>query len=372
MGFFKKFGAVVLAAVLLMNIGGCTNKKSKAVSVNGESMSGAMYVYQLMQQKASYLSENSLTETEDMWDGEYDDEYTLGEYIQTLVLDNMINTLVWRTQFDKLGLSFTEAEQKEIDDAISKAEEAAGGKDALQKTLDQYDLNYYEYIQSVYYDTQKIYKIVDYYYGENGLEPVDEKTLLSYFKENYVRAKHILISTLDSEGAAMTGSAMTKAKQTAQSVYEKAKGADEKTFDELIKQYNEDEGVASYPDGYLFTTGEMVEEFEEAAFDMAVGETRMIQSDYGFHIIRKLSLEDEKVYTAQVRHQMLLQLKATELTAMVKEWREAAKIKIGRGVLSKYTCKSVESVSGTNTSDGTTAQEIADKLGLTDEDLVEK
>ena len=319
MKILKRAVCVLLAAALLFGCTGCVSKKSKAVTVDGQSISAAMYVYQLQQQKTSYLSENSLTETEDMWDNEYDDDYTLGEYLQTLVLDNFISTCLWRNQFEKLGLSFSEEEQKSIDDSIAKMEKAYGGRELLESALAEYDLSYDEYIQAVYYDAQKILKVVDYYYGENGLEPVDGKQVLDYFKDNYARVKHILISTQDSDGATVTGNDMLEARKTAQTVYEKAKNADEAAFDKLIEEYNEDEGVSSYPDGYLFTTGEMTSEFESAAFDMEVGETRLIQSEYGFHIMRKLSLEDEDIYTEQVRQKMLLQIKTDSLQKMLTE-----------------------------------------------------
>ena len=365
----KKTIALVLICVTLWTFVGCVSTKTPVVTVNEQSISAAMFVYQLRQQKAAHLSENSLTETSDLWDTEYDDETNLGQHLQLMVVDNFISTCLWRDQFKKLGLSFTDEEQKAIDGEIRKAEEAYGGKDAMTKALAEYDIVYDEYIQSVFYDTQKILKVVDYYYGEKGLESVPEKDVLTYFEDNYVRVKHILISTQDDSGATVTGSEMSKVREKANSVFEKAKNADEKAFEKLIEEYNEDEGAAVYPDGYLFTTGEMTDVFEKAAFDMDVGETRLVQSEHGFHIMRKLSLKDEDVYTKDVRQRMLLEMKAGDLQKMLNEWREAAKIKIHKGVLSKYNCNTVKTE--TQETDSTSrVDEIAGQLGLTEEDKI--
>ncbi len=365
----KKGILCLLIAATLLTAAGCVSTKTPVVTVNEQSISAAMFIYQLRQQKANHLSENSLTETSDLWSTEYDDDTNLGQHLQLLVVENFISTCLWRDRFEKLGLSFTEEEQKEIDDAIGETEDAYGGREAMKKALADHDILYDEYIQSVFYDTQKILKVVDYYYGADGLEPVPEEDVLAYFEDNYVRIKHVLISTSDDSGATLTGSEMKKAKEKAQSVYEKAKDADEAAFDKLIEEYNDDEGAAVYPDGYLFTTGEMTDVFEKAAFDMEVGDTRLVQSEHGFHIMRKLTLKDEDVYTRDVRQRMLLEMKATELQKMLTEWRDEAKIKIDRGVLSKYNCDTVKTETQ-ETSDSSKLDDIAGQLGLTEEDKI--
>ena len=48
------------------------------------------------------------------------------------------------------------------------------------------------------------------------------------------------------------------------------------------------------PNGYVFTYGEMVEEFEEAAFALEVGEiSEPVKTSHGYHIIKKLPLDEE-------------------------------------------------------------------------------
>ncbi len=341
MKYFAKWLCLLLAVVLCITMGGCVNKGSYCVKTDHHSISAGMYAYQLAQQKSNYLSQNSLTEGNETWDEEYDDERTIGEYIQTVTLNSLVSSLIWRCQFDRLKLEFSDEEQKNIEDNIAKMVEASGGEEAVKKTLKEYGIGYDEFVESVYYDTQKILKVVDYYFGEQGVEPVSEKEILEYFKDNYTRCKHILISTQDAEGNTYTDEDMKGARSEAQKVFEEAKKADEAAFDKLIEKYNDDEGVASFPDGYVFTTGEMVDAFEKASFDMEVGETRLVQSEYGFHIIRKLTLEDEKVFTEEIRRNMLMSLKNEEISEMFEQWQDEFKVRVNRGVLTKYTCKSV-------------------------------
>jgi len=357
-----KMLSLLLAAVLCISLGGCVTKNSWAVKIGDHSISAGMYAYQLQQQKSSYLSQNSLTESEETWDAEYSDEFNVGEYIQSSTVQTLVSSVTWRAQFDRLGLEFTEEEKKSIEDNIATMVESSGGEEAVRKTLEEYGMGYDEFMQMVYYDTQKVLKVVNYYFGKDGLEPVSEEEIMAYFADNYARCKHILISSTDASGAVLTGEDMVKAKNEAQAVYEKAKNADEAAFDQLIKEHNDDEGVSAYPDGYVFTTGEMVDEFEKAAFDMEVGETRLVQTDYGFHIMRKMTLDDENVFTEEIRQKMLMSLKSKEIGALFSQWREELPCKVNTGVLKKYTCKSVQMGEDTSESEEEQLQALAEQL----------
>ena len=39
----------------------------------------------------------------------------------------------------------------------------------------------------------------------------------------------------------------------------------------------------------------MVEEFEEAAFDMKVGDVRLVETSYGYHIMKKFQLDSAEI-----------------------------------------------------------------------------
>ncbi len=104
---------------------------------------------------------------------------------------------------------------------------------------------------------------------------VTDESREEYYKANYVCAKHILIPKSE--------------KSKAESVLKKAlKGED---FDALVKTYGQDPGMINSPEGYVFTYGEMVQEFETAAFSLKEGEiSGLVETAYGYHIIKKLPL----------------------------------------------------------------------------------
>jgi hypothetical protein len=116
--------------------------------------------------------------------------------------------------------------------------------------------------------------------------------LNSIYQTSYVRAKHILLSTVNQEtGEELSDSEKRKVKSKAQTVLKKAKSGSD--FDALIKEYGEDPGMEYSADGYLFTTGEMVEEFEKAAFELEENEiSDIVETAYGYHIIKKLPLPE--------------------------------------------------------------------------------
>ena len=64
----------------------------------------------------------------------------------------------------------------------------------------------------------------------------------------------------------------------------------ERILKKLIDEYNEDPGMASNPDGYVFSSEDSsyTKVFHNAAFDMKAGEIRLVQSNLGYHIMKKI------------------------------------------------------------------------------------
>jgi hypothetical protein len=62
-----------------------------------------------------------------------------------------------------------------------------------------------------------------------------------------------------------------------------------------MDEYTEDTGYAYYPDGYIFSEGEMVEEFEDAveALDENYGLSDIVESSYGYHIILRIPVNPD-------------------------------------------------------------------------------
>ncbi len=152
------------------------------------------------------------------------------------------------------------------------------------------------------YEMYKRYQETNYLYSklmELGAFAVTEAEINAYYTANSamfpyegVQAQHILISTKDENGIDITDKAILKdLEEKANAVYKEAIGGAD--FNELITKYGEDPGMEQNPEGYIFTTGEMVDEFEDTAFALKDGEiSKPVQTVYGWHIIKKI-----KTYT---------------------------------------------------------------------------
>lgn len=114
---------------------------------------------------------------------------------------------------------------------------------------------------------------------------VSEDDLLAYYdriKERYVteeerRARHILVSVDDDED---------EVRERAQTLYERITGGGE-DFAELAKEHSDDATATDGGDLGFAGRGMFVGAFEDALFEMLVGEVRgPIRTEFGFHIIR--------------------------------------------------------------------------------------
>ncbi len=178
---------------------------------------------------------------------------------------------------------------------------------------EQYETIVYTYtLQSPYFYAENILlnmgfeKLLDYYYGENGVsedkQQIFDESLVQLKENDYIQAKHILIAfpedaEKDEEGN-VTEAAKAETLAKANEVLEKVKAGED--FDALIAEYGEDPGMEAQPEGYLFTKGAMVPEFEEAAYALEIGETSdLVETTYGYHIILKLDVNNKSVYTSE-------------------------------------------------------------------------
>jgi len=74
-------------------------------------------------------------------------------------------------------------------------------------------------------------------------------------------------------------------------------------FAELMHAYSEDPGLASYPNGYTFTHGDMVPAFEEATLAMEIGEiSGLVLADHGYHIIMRVEPDRDDIFDRSVFH----------------------------------------------------------------------
>ncbi len=129
-----------------------------------------------------------------------------------------------------------------------------------------------------------------------------------------VRASHILLSTRDSEANKdLPADQKTAKKKKAEEILKRARAGED--FAKLAKENSEDPGSKDKGGEYQFARGQMVPEFEAAAFSLKTNEVSdIVTTQFGYHII-KLSekIPAKKVEMAKVAPEIKDYLKQQQM-----------------------------------------------------------
>lgn len=138
-----------------------------------------------------------------------------------------------------------------------------------------------------------------------------DKEIVATPPQNEVRARHILVKT----------------KEEAEAIIKKLNGGAK--FEDLAKENSTDGSAAQGGDLGYFSAGQMVPEFEKAAFALEPGAytKEPVQTQFGFHVIK---LEDKRQQQPpafdQVKDQVRSIIMRERYIEMVKKLREGLKI----------------------------------------------
>jgi peptidyl-prolyl cis-trans isomerase D len=190
----------------------------------------------------------------------------------------------YRNDFEKVNLDVAFLNPEDIKDASPNPEEV---KNYFPKHREDFKIPASAKARYLLFDPKNYAK---------GVE-VTAKEIENYYQTNpekfiqpkRIKVRHILLKAdpKDAEG-------MTKARQKAESIREEAsKGKD---FSRLAKQYSEDPGTKDRGGELGFISkGQVVPEFEEAAFGLKTGEiSPVIQTAFGLHILKVDEIQEQK------------------------------------------------------------------------------
>lgn len=206
-----------------------------------------------------------------------------------------------------------------------------GASDAFSQLLNAlgYSDESYKRVQEISYIKSKLIQKNSALYAPKGDEITEYYAAnKEQFKYDGIKAKHILFSTVKADGSDMSESEIKKVENKAYEVYNKIKNGGD--FDALMNQYSEDPGLSQNPDGYTFTKGDMVKEFEDAAYNLDVGKVSTpVKSAYGYHIIKVVDKIDyidasdssaENYIVSQIKMQKLDKDVQTKLDSIGESW----------------------------------------------------
>lgn len=292
-------------------------------SLNGNGASADLVAYWIGYD-VSYLNSymQYYTGSSINWDDTLSDGMSVADYVKASVLSSVKQHLVLENLANKYGMTLTEGQESAMADSDQTYIDQYGSEEAFEEEIAKLGMRRetYDRVARSNYLYQNLYEL--YNTEGSALYASDEDLAVYAADQNYITADHILLSTKDlTTGEALTDEQKAEKKALAEEIKQKLDACegdiDELTalFQELADQYSEDPGRETYPTGYTFTTGSMVQEFEDAAYALSEGEvSEVVESSLGYHILLRLPL-DKAAAADEVREEYFTNFIAEQVDA---------------------------------------------------------
>lgn len=334
----KKYFKITALALTIALLSGCgmvgesekaTKKKAEEnaiVTVNGTAVSTDRFNYYFYSEQDDILQNAGITNASDIpsdfWEQKTDGKTNL-ETAKEKALEKLVNDVLLYQKAVKEDIKLTSDEKSSISSQIGKMKQDQN----TTYQLSQVGISIEEY-EKLLTESYHIQKLTEKYIDSSKIK-VDKDAVLDEMKKDYVKAKHVLILTQSQDGTALPDDEKAKKLETAKEVLAKAKAGED--FDKLVSEYGEDPGMKSNPDGYLFTKGQMVQEFEDAAF--ALGENQIsgiVETSYGYHIIKRVPFDVNGTQESQFMKNGEYNQALPSMTEIAEKMKSSSKIETNK------------------------------------------
>lgn len=177
-----------------------------------------------------------------------------------------------------------------------------GGKENFIKFIEQQGFTL-DYVENDVRTQMNIQEFVNSYLDKN-ITVTEDELQSAYAEDKNATVRHILFKTQGKSDAEKM-----EVKQKAEEVLARAKSGED--FAALATEFTEDPG--SKDNGGLyesFPKGEMVKEFEDAAFNVPIGSiSDLVETRYGYHIVKVIDRQKETAPFEDVKMQLENKLK---------------------------------------------------------------
>lgn len=263
----KKASTIIIFLVMAVFLTSCSSSKNIVAKVNNQDITSKEFTDTFNMVKNQIKSNPQYNK--DVWNKDYNGKKLI-DAVKENVMDNLIMEKILLKQAQKQNIT---ASSKEIDDEYNK--EKLANKDITKEEAKNNLL---------------INKLIDSWTKDVKISDEDIKKYYESNKSQFevVKASHILVAD----------------EKTANEIYNKLmQGAD---FAQMAKQYSIDTSTKD-KGGELgeFPRGTMVQEFDNAVFNLKAGEiSKPVKTQFGYHIIKSegitvKSLDDVKDYIKQ-------------------------------------------------------------------------
>ena len=273
--------------------------------VDGRELTWEEYFYWLVDmggQAQNYIDTMAAYGQSFDWEDKYsaDTEDSFAQYTVEKAQECVRQMFTVEAVAEENGVELSEEDKAELAEQHQKNIVGACGEGAGEEEFNAYlEENHvpramYERLNALSYLFRDISKKL---YGEKGAA-VSEAEALDYLRaRDYLCASHILFMTVDpATFEPLDESVAAQKLEQAKAVSDELRAIEDDEaraarFAELKEQYCEDSGKSAYPEGYLFTPGTMVSEFEDGVKALEEYEvSEPILSAYGYHVIMRLPL----------------------------------------------------------------------------------
>lgn len=280
------FSAILAIAVCMLLFTSCSGPAK--VKVNGTKIDNEIYVY-------------------------FDDLYSGNE---TEIEKAISRYVAINSEYNNRSLSLSPAQKSELSSDVDNLWHLYGNH---YKSIDVTKQTIYKI------ESSKVYEdvLLDYYYGQGGVEPVSEDSIKKYFKANYIAISYATeylfnideagttIPMTDSEKAAIINSFATS--EGLVNTGTPIEGATDKKIHSALINSSYD---GSFPSGF-YTQVENVK--------VGAASTIVI-NNYAF-LVQRIDVFDETYeYYSLYRTQCLRDLKGDEFEKMIDQWAQSYKV----------------------------------------------
>lgn len=321
--------AVIVIVALMLFVSGCSDKGGQETA-DGSTEGGIMVVTvngrevledQVAQEAGRLLSQLSGRVPPEQLE-------SMRDMVRQQALDNMINRLLLEQEAEKAKIEITD---EQVTVRVDQVKGGFSSEEAFTEQLATSGLTEAGLMQEVELAI-RIEKLLEE--RTSGQNETEEQEAREFYIENMGRFKqaeqiktsHILIPVEEADTEEMKA----EKKQKLEGILEKVRGGAD--FAELAQEHSSCPSKARGGDLGFFPRGQMVGEFDEAAFALEVGQVSdVVETQFGYHIIK---LTDKKAATtvpfdeskAEIMSFLDSQKKQQEVATFIDSLRSVATI----------------------------------------------
>lgn len=330
----KKIIISIILVISMISLIGCSNNKDVVATVDGEKVYMSEYNYYYSLSKLQAEQSVSPEEVSKYWETEIDGK-TAYEVLKENAYNEMLDLRITAKHAEKLGITYDDEVLNLAKQFKSQLLSIAPNESEFYKLTNTNDEAITAISKLLAIRNKMIQQLM-----EKGEISINEEEIKKSFNENYLKAQHILFVNTDEQNNPLSEETMAEKRKKAEEVLKRAKSGED--FTTLMNEFSEDPGSKSQPEGYVFTSGEMVAEFEDGTRALQINEiSGIVESYFGYHIIKRLPLSSETDNEAYQTASQNLQsdIIFNYINSHIEEWKKDIEIIESKDAINKLSYK---------------------------------